>query len=97
MHIIYFLQAQIAKLLLSIYKMAGLRVGSWLGGQLGRILGRVARERHIAAANLKQALPHLSDGEQKQILDKCWFNWGVWSASFRIWKKLPVKQKHAFR
>ena len=76
MHIIYFLQAQIAKLLLSIYKMAGLRVGSWLGGQLGRILGRVARERHIAAANLKQALPHLSDGEQKQILDKCWLQLG---------------------
>ena len=44
MQAIYFFQAQIAKLLLTIYKMAGLRVGSWLGGLLGKMLGKFARK-----------------------------------------------------
>lgn len=76
MQIIYFIQAEIAKLMLSVYKMAGLRVGSWLGGQLGRLLGKLARERHIAADNLRQALPHLSEQEQKRILSQCWTQLG---------------------
>ena len=66
-----FFQALIAKLLLAVYKMAGLRFGSWLGGQLGKFLGKIARERHIAADNLRQALPHLSEAEQKQVLSDC--------------------------
>lgn len=72
MHPVYFLQAQIAKTLLAFYRLAGLRVGSWLGGQLGRLLGKVARERHIAADNLRQALPHLSNREQTDVLNACW-------------------------
>lgn len=73
---IYFIQAQIAKLLLAVYRVAGLRVGSWLGAQLGGFLGRIARERHIAADNLRQALPHLSDKQQKDILKACWMQLG---------------------
>ena len=76
MQAIYFFQAQIAKLLLTIYKMVGLRVGSWLGGLLGRMLGKIARERHIAADNLRMALPHLSEAEQKRILSQCWTHLG---------------------
>jgi KDO2-lipid IV(A) lauroyltransferase len=76
MQTIYFLQAQIAKLLLTIYKMAGLRAGSWLGGQLGKMLGKIARERHIAADNLRMALPHLSQAEQKLVLSQCWTQLG---------------------
>ncbi len=72
----YFIQAQIAKLLLAIYRIVGLRVGSWLGAQLGRFLGRIARERHIAADNLRIALPHLSDKQQKRILRDCWMQLG---------------------
>lgn len=73
---IFYIQAQIAKLFLTIYRMAGLRIGSWLGGQLGRLLSKIARERHIAAENLRLALPHLSDAEQKIVLDKCWVQLG---------------------
>ena len=73
---IYFLQAQIAKLFLGFYRLAGLRVGSWLGSQLGRFLGTVARERHIAADNLRQAMPHLRDDEQQRILNACWAQLG---------------------
>ena len=76
MQAIYFFQALIAKLLLAVYKMAGLRFGSWLGGQLGKFLGKIARERHIAADNLRQALPHLSEAEQKQVLSDCWTQLG---------------------
>lgn len=76
MQAVYFFQAQIAKLFLTVYKLAGLRIGSWLGGQLGRFLGKVARERHIAADNLRQALPQLSDAEQKRILNDCWMQLG---------------------
>ena len=72
MHPVFYLQALIAKILLNLYRLVGLRAGSWMGAQLGNFLGKIARERHIAADNLRQALPHLSDDEQKQILDKCW-------------------------
>ena len=88
MHPIYFLQAQIAKFLLAIYRIAGLRVGSWMGGQLGRLLGKIARERHIAADNLRQALPHLSEAEQKQVLDKCWEQLGRVAGEFPHMKKI---------
>lgn len=73
---VYFLQAQIAILLLNIYRLAGLRIGSWLGSLMGRLLGRISRERHIAADNLRQALPHLSDAEQQAILKACWAQLG---------------------
>ncbi len=73
---VYFLQAQIAIFLLSIYRLAGLRIGSWLGSLLGRFLGRISRERHIAADNLRRALPHLSDSEQQAILKTCWAQLG---------------------
>ena len=76
MHPIYFIQAQIAKLFLGLYRLVGLRVGSWLGSLLGRFLGKISRERHIAADNLRQALPHIPEAEQKIILDKCWAQLG---------------------
>ena len=72
MQLIYFIQAQIAKLFLTLYRLAGLRMGSWLGSLLGAALGKIARERHIAADNLRQALPHLSEVEQKRVLAQCW-------------------------
>ena len=55
--------------------MVGLRVGS-LKALLGRMLGKIARERHIAADNLRMALPHLSEAEQKRILSQCWTQLG---------------------
>lgn len=69
---IYFIQAQIAKFLLMLYRLAGLRAGSYMGSLLGRFLGRIVGERHIAADNLRQALPHLSDEEQAAVLSACW-------------------------
>ena len=73
---VYFLQAQIAKLILGVYRLAGLRIGSWLGSRLGSLLGKISRERHIAADNLRQALPHLSADKQQHILDECWSQLG---------------------
>lgn len=73
---IYFIQAQIAKVFLGVYKLAGLRVGSWLGSLLGRFLGRVARERHIAADNLRQALPDMPEAEQVRVLKASWAQLG---------------------
>ena len=41
---IYFLQAQLVKFILALYRIAGVRIGSYLGGLLGRGLGKIARE-----------------------------------------------------
>ena len=76
MHPIFFLEAQVAKFFLTVYRLAGLRAGSWMGSRLGLFLGRVSRERHIAADNLAKALPRLSEAEQKQILRDCWAQLG---------------------
>lgn len=72
MHPIYFIQALAAKAFLSVFRLAGVRGGSWMGSMLGRFLGTILRERHIAADNVRQALPHLSNAEQKAVLRECW-------------------------
>jgi KDO2-lipid IV(A) lauroyltransferase len=82
MPLVYFIQAQVAKTLLMIYRLAGLRIGSALGAQLGRLLGKIARERHIAADNLAQALPHHSAEAQSDILDECWAQLGRVTGEF---------------
>lgn len=76
MHPVFFLQAQIAKFFLMIYRLAGLRIGSWLGSILGSALGKLASERKIAAQNLRLAMPHLSDEERAAILKRCWAQLG---------------------
>ena len=88
MHPIYFIQAQIAKFFLMIYKLAGLRIGSWLGSLLGSWLGKISRERHIAEDNLRQAMPHLSDSERQDILNKCWRQLGRVVGEFPHMKKI---------
>lgn len=88
MQLIYFIQAQIAKLFLTLYRLAGLRMGSWLGSLLGAALGKIARERHIAADNLRQALPHLSEVEQKRVLAQCWRQLGRLVGEFPHMEKI---------
>lgn len=88
MQLIYFIQAQIAKLFLTLYRLAGLRMGSWLGSLLGATLGKIARERHIAADNLRQALPHLSEVEQKRVLAQCWRQLGRLVGEFPHMEKI---------
>ena len=69
---IYFLQAQLVKFILALYRLAGVRIGSYLGGLLGRGLGKIAREASLADDNIAQAMPHISATERKQILRQFW-------------------------
>jgi len=68
----YFIQAQLIKFILAVYRLAGLRAGSYLGSLLGRGLGKIAREGSLASDNIAQAMPHLSAAERKVILAKFW-------------------------
>ncbi|NCF79043.1 MAG: hypothetical protein GWP34_03970 [Alphaproteobacteria bacterium] len=88
MHLGYFIQAQATKLFLLVFKLAGLRGGSWLGSILGVFLGKIVRERHIAEDNLHQAMPTLSKAERKQILNKCWRQLGRVIGEFPHMKKI---------
>lgn len=76
MRVTLFFQAQVAKFFLTIYKLTGLRMGSYLGSQLGRIVGLLVPERKISRVNIARALPHLSQAEQHIILKKNWRNLG---------------------
>ena len=69
---IYFLQAQLVKFILALYRLAGVRIGSYLGGLLGRGLGKIAREGSLADDNIAQAMPHISATERKEILRQFW-------------------------
>ena len=69
---IYFLQAQLVKFILALYRLAGVRIGSYLGGLLGRGLGKIAREGSLADDNIAKAMPHISATERKQILRQFW-------------------------
>ena len=88
MHLGYFIQAQVTKSFLLVFKLAGLRGGSWLGGLLGVFLGKIVKERQIAEDNLHQAMPKLSKAERKQILDECWRQLGRVIGEFPHMKKI---------
>jgi KDO2-lipid IV(A) lauroyltransferase len=84
----YFIQAQATKLFLLVFKLAGLRGGSWLGSLLGVFLGKIVKERQIAEDNLHQAMPTLSKAEREQILNKCWRQLGRVIGEFPHMKKI---------
>ncbi|MBT7641467.1 MAG: hypothetical protein HN715_00525 [Rhodobiaceae bacterium] len=69
---IYFIQAQIVMVVLSLYRLVGVRIGSYLGGLLGRGLGKIAREGSLADDNIAQAMPHISATERQEILKQFW-------------------------
>jgi KDO2-lipid IV(A) lauroyltransferase len=69
---IFFLQAQLVKFILAIFRLAGVRIGSYLGGLLGRGLSKIAREGSLADDNIAQAMPHISATERKEILRQFW-------------------------
>ena len=69
---IYFLQAQLVKFILALYRLAGVRIGSYLGGLLGRGLGKITREGSLADDNIAKAMPHISATERQQILRQFW-------------------------
>jgi KDO2-lipid IV(A) lauroyltransferase len=72
----YYIQASVAKFFLFSYRLAGIRVGSYLGSWLGRALGRVLPEGRLASKNLALAFPELSDVELRQISSNMWGNLG---------------------
>ena len=69
--IIFFLQALAARGLFATYRLAGLRFGSYLGGALGRLAGKITPDGKRAANNLAKAMPQLSEAQQKQVLNDC--------------------------
>lgn len=74
--IISFFQALLAKTLFFAYRLVGLRAGSYLGGRLGNLAGKITPDGRRAADNLAKAMPHLSASEQEEILRACFHQIG---------------------
>ncbi|MBT7641466.1 MAG: hypothetical protein HN715_00520 [Rhodobiaceae bacterium] len=69
--LISFFQAVLAKTLFFAYRLVGLRLGSYLGGRLGLLAGKISPDGQRAADNLAKAMPHLSEAEQEQVKLAC--------------------------
>ena len=64
----YFFETLGLQFFFGLSKLIGVRAGSYCGSLLGLLASKILAERKTALRNIQNALPHLSDQQQKDIL-----------------------------
>ena len=72
----YFFQAICIYLLLIIFKILGYKLASDFGSKIGNFFGPLFRNKKIVSLNIKKALPHISDKDEKTLTKNMWSNYG---------------------
>lgn len=72
----------LARALWSLCRRLGPDRASALGGRLARLIGPWTRAHRTAMANLRRALPELSEGERRAVLAAMWDNLGRVAAEY---------------
>jgi len=78
----YIVEAIIARAILGIYRLLGIRRGTDFGALTGSWLGRFVKERHVVLENLALTMPHLSETERLQLAEKAWRQAGRFIGEF---------------
>ena len=72
----YFFQFIFVILFFSLFKILGLNFSSKIGGKLFEKIGPLFRSKKIIHANIKRALPHISQENLNKIVKLMWNNYG---------------------
>ena len=72
----YFLQFLLIIILLSFYKILGLKVSNFLSGKIFTFFGPFFRSSEICHQNLVTAFPDIDVNTREKIIKKMWFNYG---------------------
>ena len=72
----YFFQFIFVILFFSLFKILGLNLSSKIGGKLFEKIGPMFRSKKLIHANIKRALPHISQENLDEIVKLMWNNYG---------------------
>ena len=72
----YFFQFLFVMLFFCLFKILGLKFSSKLGGKLFEKIGPLFRSKKIIHANIRRALPHISQENLNEIVKLMWNNYG---------------------
>ena len=72
----YFFQFIFVMLFFSLFKILGLNFSSKIGGKLFEKIGPLFRSKKLIHANIKRALPHISQENLNDIVKLMWNNYG---------------------
>ena len=82
----YFFEFNIIISLFCIFKVIGLRNASYLGGQIGKVIGPFFRPKNIIIQNIKFAFGNIDEKKQKEIINGMWSNIGRTFAEYMFLK-----------
>tara|TARA_B100001093_G_scaffold192159_1_gene184688 strand:+ start:4207 stop:5067 length:861 start_codon:yes stop_codon:yes gene_type:complete len=86
----YFFQFLIVIIMFSIFKILGLRLSSYLGGKIFKIIGPFFRSKKIIRQNIVRAFPNIDQKRINELILSMWDNYGrvfaeyVFIKNFRI-------------
>ena len=72
----YFFQFIFVMFFFSLFKILGLNFSSKIGGKLFEKIGPLFRSKKIIHANIRRALPHISQENLNEIVKLMWNNYG---------------------
>ena len=72
----YFFQFIFVILFFSLFKILGLNFSSKIGGKLFEKIGPLFRSKKLIHANIRRALPHISQENLNEIVKLMWNNYG---------------------
>ena len=72
----YFFQFIFVMLFFSLFKILGLNFSSKIGGKLFEKIGPLFRSKKLIHANIKRALPHISQENLNEFVKLMWNNYG---------------------
>tara|TARA_Y100000816_G_C26093468_1_gene578203 strand:- start:200 stop:1060 length:861 start_codon:yes stop_codon:yes gene_type:complete len=75
-----------------IFKIIGIKLGSFLGGRLFQIIGPLFRSKKLIHKNIKRALPNINEKELKNIHNSMWDNYGRVFAEYMFMEKFRNDQ-----
>ena len=72
----YFFQFIFVMIFFSLFKILGLNFSSKIGGKLFEKIGPLFRSKKLIHANIRRALPHISQENLNEIVKLMWNNYG---------------------
>jgi len=88
----YFTQFLIVFIFFLIFKLLGLKLASYISGNIVSFIGPFFRSKNIIESNILKALPYSNKSEIKKISKMMWHNYGRILAEYMFIKKFRMSK-----